>query len=195
MNIRISLFMGLVLLSGLSYADNRDLVDCDPTITTNEDYENKLSTQFHDMVKLRNGVCETVLRSKQNANRANVIFRLIGSLIVVFSAVLPLVAGLQFKRKEIVLPFLAIGIAIFTGLNVFFDFQGTWSKSRLAQYQLSHEIVAWEQSISHAYHMKDGKKAILVAETATKKLQDAWKGGVLKRGAQYFDQNFSVPAN
>jgi hypothetical protein len=143
------------------------------------------------MLKVRNRVCETVGESKSHANWANFMFRVCGSLVVLLSATLPLVSAINKPWKSLVASAMAVSIAALTGLNAFYDFQGTWGKSRLAQYQLRYEIMIWDQAISSALALPPSEQ-LSAMNSATNRLMQSWNAGAMRRANEYFSQEFRV---
>ncbi len=182
----------LLFIADVQAEDSLKLEGCSPTVILTDNINNALKVRLVDMVKIRNRACETLNNSRKHASRANFFFRVFGLTTIILSALIPFISVFDKHWKQRTLSAMAVIIAISTGVNSFFDFQGTWAKSRMAQYVLRYEIISWEQDISEAVNEKNTDKAIVIAETATSTLKEAWKDGVIKRGNQYFKQSFKM---
>ena len=179
---------------------------CSPTIALTITLSEAASSRLNDIIKVRNKACQTMQNSKNNANRAGFLFRLIGTLLLLVSVSIPLLSSFEGSWKissfegswKKTVSIAALSVAFMTGINGFFDFQGTWGFSRQAQYELRYQIIKWEQSISVAQYnyLKNGndeKVFLEKANFATDELIAEWDKGVKKRAGQYFnDQDFSL---
>lgn len=152
--------------------------------------------RFEDLIKVRNIANRTVKTSKKNSNRANKIFRLIGISLVFSSVSIPFLLNQVGYWKSIVLPIMSFLVTFLASINSFFDFKGTWGKSRQAQYFLRFEIILWEEEISKAQYECIGKEKefLIRAEKVTKNLMNKWRESVENRAMQYFEEQvFSLP--
>jgi hypothetical protein len=172
-----------LVISGCSPTIANSLVSLDP----------KLYSRLSEMIMIRNRVCDTVLQSKGHADRANFMFRSFGTIVILLSASLPLASLIKKPWQLLVTSALAVCIATMTGINSFYDFQGTWGKSRLAQYRLRYEIMIWDQAVSSALALPPSEQ-LTALNSATNRLMQSWNAVVMKRADEYFSvQEFKIP--
>jgi hypothetical protein len=62
----------------------------------------------------------------EHSKRPMVMFRTVGVLLIVLSASVPLLSTLDGLWRTIVLPAVAVSIAVLAGLNAFFQWNETW---------------------------------------------------------------------
>lgn len=205
-------FTIIILYPNFVLAKIANIKDCAPTIsltiTDNQEEVTHLSkaasSRLNDMIEIRNRACQTVQSSKHNADEANWYFRIVGILIIALSVCIHLISSLEGSLKILsyeiswkrIISIASLLIAFMTGANAFFDFKGTWSFSRSAQYELRYHIIRWEQKISVAQHMylidKNEEEFLKNATLATDYLINEWEKGVKLRAGQYFnEQKFS----
>jgi hypothetical protein len=85
-------------------------------------------------------------------------FRISGVLVIVLSALLPLLAGLSFDAKDGTLAAVGVTIAIVTGLRVFFQWDQLWGLLRQSDFALSHLLANWELDVAAAAELPEPER-------------------------------------
>lgn len=125
-----------------------------------------------ELEKIKKEVVSTKGWFERNSDRPRILFRLVGSLVIILSISVPLLGVLDGVWNTVVLPVVAIAIAGLTSLNAFFQWQSQWQGNRQTQFALEHLLTKWELEIVEAKFHPDQEKAIKMAIEATSRLLD-----------------------
>jgi hypothetical protein len=82
-------------------------------------------------------------------------FRGTGVLVIVLSAVLPLLAGFDFDHKDLTMGIIGVAIAIATALRSFYQWDQIWSVLRQADFELTELLAEWDLAVAAAKQPAD----------------------------------------
>lgn len=121
------------------------------------------------------------------------LFRSVGTAIIVLSVSLPLVATQPpSPHKDLAVSLIGILIALLSGLAAFFRWDESWKANISALMEIEHRQAVWELRILEARRAADGEQGVAQAVQATKDLlEEARKVDV--GNTQAFFQNVRVP--
>jgi hypothetical protein len=100
-------------------------------------------------------------------------FWLSGVLVISLSATLPLLAGLEFGRKDLTLGIFAVVIAGLTALRNFFHWDQSWSLLRQTDFELTELARAWRLEKEAALREPTSEQPNLLDQITHKFLEDA----------------------
>jgi hypothetical protein len=89
------------------------------------------------------------------ARRNRLAFRSAGVLVILLSAVLPLLAGFDFDHKDWTLGLIGVAIAVTTALRSFYQWDQLWSLLRQADFDLTDLLAEWELAVAGAKRPAD----------------------------------------
>lgn len=75
-------------------------------------------------------------------------FRSSGIVIIIVSASLPLLAGLDFGAKDMTIAILGVVVAVLTALRSFYQWDHLWSVLRQSDFELGFLIDKWELAVA-----------------------------------------------
>ena len=81
----------------------------------------------------------------------HVLFRLMGTLVIVGSVTLPYLAQTTTETNKAVISFVSLAVAFLTALISFFNWHLTWQKRMSVTVALKHYIACWEIDMLKAY--------------------------------------------
>lgn len=96
------------------------------------------------------------------AGRAHYAF---GTLVIAFSASLPLISSQSFPRKDLVISVIGILIAFLSGLNSFYRPGELWKTNMKGMVELKNELAKWQLRMVEAEHAPQEGTAIAVEAT------------------------------
>jgi Na+/melibiose symporter-like transporter len=96
-----------------------------------------------------------------------------GALIILLSATLPFLAGLDFDGKEKTIGVIAVIIAALTGFRSFFHWDQSWSLLRQTDFELTELIRNWRLDKEAALREPESQQANALDEITRKFLADA----------------------
>lgn len=109
-------------------------------------------------------------RYRRRASRHRLYYRCSGLAILLFGVSLPLLAGLHFNHRDVILSIVSVALAALTGLREFYRWDEMWSLLRRTENAISHELLRWELAISSAVPSADPKQAPRACCAATEEL-------------------------
>ena len=86
----------------------------------------------------------------KRAQRNRFAFRSAGILVILLSALLPLLAGFDFARKDWILGLIGVAIAVATGLRSFYQWDQLWALLRRTDFELTELLAEWELAVATA---------------------------------------------
>jgi len=112
------------------------------------------------------------------AGTCKTYYYLTKSLIIVFSAVIPLIAGITIKNhvaKDLVVGLLGVSIAIITGFSSLFKYQDKWTEYRVTSENMIQEKILF-QTLSGSYEKHPDPFRLLVSsiESLINKEHTSW---------------------
>jgi hypothetical protein len=121
------------------------------------------------------------------------LFRSVGTAIILLSVSLPLVATQQPSQyKDLAVSVIGILVALLSGLAAFFRWDETWKGNVGALMELDHRQAVWELRILEARRTADTEQGIVLALQATKDLLEEARL-VDVANTQTFFQSVRVP--
>jgi len=87
---------------------------------------------------------------RRRARKNRLWFRGAGILVILLSAILPLLAGFDFDHKDWTLGIIGVVIAVTTALRSFFQWDQLWSLLRQTDFELTELIARWRLAIAGA---------------------------------------------
>jgi Na+/melibiose symporter-like transporter len=91
-----------------------------------------------------NEVADLAKAYRNRAKWHKIWFWLSGVVVIVLSATLPLLAGLEFDKKDGTLGIVAVVVAALAALRNFFHWDQSWSLLRQADFELTELIRKWK---------------------------------------------------
>jgi hypothetical protein len=75
-------------------------------------------------------------------------FRSSGIVIILLSATLPLLAGLDYDGKDVTIGVIGVAIAVLTALRNFYQWDQLWSLLRQSDFELTYLLDQWQLDVT-----------------------------------------------
>lgn len=105
-------------------------------------------------------------RYRRRARINRLWFRGTGIIVILLSAILPLLAGFDFDHKDWTLGIIGVVIAVATALRSFYQWNELWSLLRQSDFELTELLAGWKLAVA-------GAKGPAEVHTLTEKLLQA----------------------
>lgn len=115
-----------------------------------------------------------------------IFFRTAGSLIILLSISLPVVAASGWPRKDLILSLAGLSVALLTAFNTFFAWDQTWRTNHTTVLMLGNALSIWKYELLKAQHAQDPEKGIEIAHDAHARLVEAVNLLKTQNAAAYF---------
>lgn len=79
-----------------------------------------------------------------------ILFRFGGMVVVMGSLALPVIASSHLTRQGLLLTIVSLSVAVFSSLNAFFHWDGSWRSRTRTAYSLQGMLARWEFRIKSA---------------------------------------------
>lgn len=116
------------------------------------------------------------------SSKAKFMHQIFRVFVIIFSAVIPLVAGIEFNQnlKNITLSIIGFLITVLVGLSSLFKYQENWTEYRTTSETLKHEKMLFLTK-SGPYNSEESfKTLVLRIENLISRENSAWSQYVLK---------------
>lgn len=115
--------------------------------------DEKLLSEIHAVVETQ--VVESYEWYRTHARGPRLLFRTAGTVVILASISLPLLATLDYDQKGLVLSLFSILIAALTGLNAFFGWEQSWRSRRQTEFALKQALFEWKLKMAVAREESD----------------------------------------
>jgi len=139
-----------------------------------------------ELEKIKKEVVSAKNWFERNSSRPRILFRLVGSVTIILSVLVPFLITLDGLWKTLILPIATLTIAGLTSINTFFQWQNQWQGNRQTQYALEHLLLKWEIEIVKAKFHMDSEEAMEMAIESTSKLLDQARDITSSTTGDYF---------
>lgn len=116
------------------------------------------------------------------------LFRTSGTLVILLSVSIPLVAVLDFAGDDLVLAAMALVIAALTGLNSFFRWETSWRERMQAELSLAHLLAQYDLRILEVAGEADASRARQALIEATRELLERAQAVTGAETEQFFSR-------
>lgn len=110
---------------------------------------------------------------RRRASRHQVYYRASGVVTVLLGVSLPLLVGLDFDQRDLVLSAVSIAVAALAGLREFYQWGEMWSLLRRTENALTDELLHWDLKTARASATADPTVAARERFAASEELLDA----------------------
>lgn len=119
--------------------------------------------------------------------RPMVAHRFFGTLVIALSVSLPLLATMNFERKDLVISLIGIMIAFISGIRSFFRWGEMYMANMRGMVELKNKVSEWELAIIQAENHYDPEESVKIAFEASRQLLVA-RDLVDKRNTEDYSQ-------
>lgn len=129
--------------------------------------------QMENTVNQYVGLCHDWYQKKKRLPRQ--LYRFSGSLIVVLSAMIPLLSAYDGQAFRLGVGIIGILISALTGLNHFLRWDKKWRIFSLAQFELEYLLRRWELKMHEAKNCENEEEGLKLAKAATDNILEQTK--------------------
>lgn len=120
------------------------------------------------------------------------LFRGAGVMVIVLSALIPLLSSYQAVGFRLTVGIIGVVIACITGLNTFYRWERSWRSYSIAQFNLDYFLRRWELKAGEARTCDDEGQALRIVRAATQELLDEARRVESEETTEFF-HNVSGP--